>query len=185
MAPDMVATAPEKSSKPEKMAPPSAPMMLEPSPLDPSDDIPDPAVPQATVEAVTPKTVPPAPDFQAHEALLQGFCQHLQKLLERNVLDHHKQVIEALNSVCDTVKRWSEGTLQVNEHAAYQLSDALLKIQERGLGVLHDPFEAVIQARTPSGFVVAFTTRSTQHADLVQKTETLMGWIVEKGCQPL
>ena len=61
---------------PEMIAPPSAPTLtLEP---DPQDDIQDPSVPEALTQALQEglqetQHEPPAPAWQQHESLLQGF----------------------------------------------------------------------------------------------------------------
>jgi hypothetical protein len=149
------------------------------------DDIADPEVPATTVQAITADVgastpPPPTAEFNAHEALLQGFCQHLQKLLERNVLEHHKHVIEALNSVCDTVRRWSEGTLHVNEHAAYQLSDALLKLHQDGLQVRHAPYEATVHGQTPAGVGITITVRKQDCNALIDEVSEVEGWLAAK-----
>jgi hypothetical protein len=157
------------------------------APPAPKDDIPEVQVPD-TLKTALAATVPAAPEaqtgledpFPAHEALLQGFCQHLQKILERNVFEHHKVVMEALNSVCDTVRRWSEGTLQVNEHAAYQLSDALLKLQQDGLQVRHAPYEATLHGQTPSGVAITITVRKQDCDALIDEVTAVEGWLASK-----
>jgi hypothetical protein len=198
-------TRPDEGKTPDKIAPPSSPMLgtlpiaeepLLSSPILDPDDIDDPVVPAQVLEAVQAPPPPVSPSraepprtdqaaFQAHEALLQGFCQHLQQRLEANVLEHHKHVMASLQSICDTVRKWGETALQANEHSQYQLSDALLKVGEQGLALRHDPYTVRVEAVSQEGFPVMIQVAKPDVAQLTTALPALLAWLQAEGFSPV
>jgi exodeoxyribonuclease-5 len=205
-APLLGATPLEKGTFPTLDPPSATPPEQSPIPL--LDDIDDPPVPANVLAAVTPQPVDPALPlsmqadleqaiheslqraladqalFQGHEALLQGFCQHLQRHLETNVLEHHKHVMATLDAVCDTVRKWGETALQANEHSQYQLSDALLKVGEQGLALRHDPYTVRVEAMNQAGFAIAIQVAKSDPDELTAALLNLLAWLVENGFSP-
>lgn len=185
---------------PDMIAPPSAPMLAQmPTPglqTTEPDDIPDPPVPASARDAVqapaNPVGVPNAPQapqmpsdtFNAHEALLQGFCQHLQNRLTQFLVEESKGLLRAFESTTLTLRECLERVAQPNEHAQYQLSDALLKLQEHGIALKGDPYRASLEALTPQGFPVTITVAKQQAGELVEALPALVGWMVEQGYKP-
>src|SRR5215471_3582641 len=110
----------------EPIAPPSAPMLTQ-TPVRPEpEDIPDPQVPEAVrhaVQAQVPREV------YAHDALLHGFCARLEAWM----VDYHKSMMRCVEATLKPVQECLRQASAENEHARYQLSDALLKLQEGGL----------------------------------------------------
>jgi hypothetical protein len=161
-------------------APGTAPLHEQPEP----DDIPDVETPPALVEAILapqPDAPDPAPpptlEHQEHEALLVGFCQHLSRRLEQNVLEHHKSVMATMDAVCDVVRKWAESTLQGNEHAAYQLSNSLETLGDRGLVVVQNPYQATIQVRSPQGYLVTVHLAKREANELLDALGVLLPWL--------
>lgn len=169
---------PMLNNKPEPIQDASLDPLLLTAPPEP-DDIPDPVVP-----ASASPTLPAVPDIQLYEALLQGFCQHLQRRLDNDVMDHHRGVMRALDSVCQTVKSWMEGMAQGNEHAQYQLSDALLKLQQQGLQLRHDPYTVDVQATSPHGYPVTFHIAKSTAPELLAELPDVVAWLANNSYKP-
>ena len=150
------------------------------------DDIPDPVIPAALLEAVT-AIAPPTltPDLKVYEALLHGFCQHLQQRLDTGMLEQHKQAMRVLDSVTSAVKDWIEGKCLQSDHASYQLSGILEKLIAQGVQLRQDPYEARVQARSPQGFVVQMQVRKTSGDELVAALPLLLAWMQAQGYQAL
>ena len=153
------------------------------------DDIPEPIVPATLLKAVTPEE-PSRPlaavaSFGEHEALLHGFCQHLQKRLDASVMDQHKQAMRVLDSVTTAVKDWIEGKCLQSDHASYQLSGLLEKLMAQGVQVRHDPYQASVQALSPQGFVVQLHLRASTTGAVVEELPQMLGWMKEQGYQPV
>jgi exodeoxyribonuclease V len=165
-----------------------APVILEPEP----DDIPDPVVPVTLQDTLKnapgstqgPPGLPAVPDIALYEALLHGFCQHLQRRLDNDVMDHHRGVMRALDSVCQTVKTWIEGTTQANEHAQYQLSDALLKLPQQGLRLRHDPYTVDVQAVSPQGYPITFHLAKDTAPELLAELPDVVAWLANNQYKP-
>ena len=56
-----------------------------------------------------------------------------------------------VSATIDGMTRYAQGVLQSNEHVGYQMSDALLKLQEHGLVVHGSPYEMQLTGVHPSG----------------------------------
>lgn len=165
----------------ETVAPPSAPMLTaEPKPE--PDDIPEPTVPPAAIEPLPPATPATLPEnFGAHEALLQGFCQHLQTRLHRWMMDEHHQLTQGMDITMSGIRDYALKVLQCNEHAEYQLAHALETLQVQGLPLLNPPYQAVLQARTPAGYAITLTLTKSTAATLVEELGRLEGWLQAQG----
>jgi hypothetical protein len=175
-------TAPTWSALPRE----GTTMATEPVTPEP-DDIPEPEVPPAVVAAVsTPNSLDGStPAWAEHEALLQGFCRHLQQRLETELLSNGTKLMQALDVMSQSMQRWIEGHLQANEHSQYQLSDALLKLQERGVQLRHDPYRADVQALSPQGFPVTIHVAKHEVSELIDALPALCGWLVQEGYKPV
>ena len=153
------------------------------SPMPDVDDIPEPVLPEVVLTAMAnppPPTLPPLREDWL--PMLQGFCQHLQHRIDADVMEHHRGVMQALDAVCHTVKTWMEGIVQHNEHAQYQFSDALLKLQEQGLQVRHAPYHGTIQAVSSHGFLITIQTDQESQEALTTEMGQSMAWLAEHGC---
>lgn len=183
------------------ITPPSAPMLsMEP------DDIADPPVPESLADdamvqptpgvpleaptmAVAPsggqapsQTATGLPDgFRAHEALLQGFCQHLQSRMHSWLMDEHRQLTQGMDVTMSGIRDYALKVLQCNEHAEYQLSDALGKLREDGLQVLGAPYEMSLTVRTPAGIPLTLTIRQRTAAGLLDELTRLEAWLSREG----
>lgn len=167
----------------EKIAPPSAPMLTEaPSPAKAPepDDIPEPVVPPEVTQAIT-TPPPPTPEFGEHEALLSGFCQALQKRIYDCILDEHKGIMRTMDGALHAMQGVLERLGHGNEHAQYQLSDALAKLQERGVLVVQNPYKAIVHATSPQGFPVALEICKRDAVELTQAIEGLTAWLQTSG----
>src|SRR5262249_20407776 len=161
-------------------------MTADPIPPDP-DDIPEPEVPPAVAAAVMSASTEdaPTPAWAEHEALLQGFCQQFQKRFEREWLTSGTKLMQALDVMSQSMQRWIEGHLQANEHSQYQLSDALLKLQERGVQLRHDPYTADVTAMSPQGFGIVIHVAKHEVSELIGALPALTGWLAQEGYKPV
>lgn len=184
-----------------KVAPPSAPLMTDPppSPLDPPDDIIDPVVPPATVAALTPVPPPPeVPDtLRPFEPLMQGFLQVVLRDLQNKMGDYHSDLKSRLGAMdgehlrlcatLETIVKLAQQAVTAagerNEHAAYQLSDALLKLQEHGVKLRGEPYTVQVESTTPEGYRVTFTAHKEDPGTLLDAVQALVAWLAQQGYQ--
>jgi hypothetical protein len=173
--PDMTAKQPEQ----QPLSPPVPPYD------DGTPDILDPEVPQEVIEALLPPPAPaPLPPLVLqHEALLQGFCTALQERLSHWILDHHKNMERVLDVTYAACKSRLEAIGTQNEHANYQMSDALLKLHEGGLQITHNPYEATIEAVSPQGFPVQLHLVKKDAGGLIEAVQGVTAWLVSAGYQ--
>jgi hypothetical protein len=178
-------------------------MMTEPppSPLDPTDDdIQDPVVPETTVQALTGATIPSTPALPGHnDPMLQGFLQAVYAHLKHQFDDYysdlkarilaidteHLRLCATLEQVTRIAKDGIEKASQHNEHAQYQWSDALLKLQEHGLALRHDPYTVRVRAVAPQGYPVDITIAKGNVQELTTALPALVGWLGQEGYKPV
>ena len=156
-------------------APVLATVPLPPTPE--PDDIPDPEVPPTVVKAVQ----PPTPEFGQHEAMLQGFCQHLLRRLDAEMIGNGKELMRTLDAMGMAMKGWIETQLAANEHSQYQMSDALVQLQDRGLVVIQNPYQATIQVRSPQGYPVTVQLAKREAGELLDALGVLLPWLQGQG----
>lgn len=165
--------------------PPSAPLLTAPEAQTEPDDIADPAVPAAVLESAETPPAAPLPDhFGTHEALLQGFCQHLQHRLHAFMGDEHTAIMKTLDATLVAMKRWVETVCQQNEHAQYTLGDALTKLQSEGLAVIQPPYQARLQVETAAGYPMELTLTKSTAAALIEELGRLEPWLQSNGYKP-
>lgn len=165
--------------------PPSAPML--PSPETPAapDDIADPVVPAAVLESASQPQPPSLPEhFGQHEALLQGFCQHLEHRLHTFMGDEHTAIMKTLDATLVAMKRWVDTVCQQNEHAQYTLGDALTKLQTEGLAVIQPPYQVRLQVETAAGYPMELTLTKSTAAALIEELGRLEPWLQQSGYKP-
>lgn len=164
---------------------------------DPHDDIADPAVPEALGDALQ---APPPPDWQQHEALLQGFLTRLQARLHAWIEDEHK-ALQSARATCDlehqrlcqsleTVAKLAQHAVttsqQTNEHAQYSLTDAFARLQDHGVSVrLHpDPYEVRVRGTSPHGYPIEIRVAKADVTELIGALPALTGWLAQEGYKP-
>lgn len=185
------------------VAPPSAPMLtLDNEP----DDIPEATLPPGMAEAmmdadtpgvpleaprmaqepsspVTPPSVPPTvpglPD--AFLPLAHGFCQYLQARLHGLIAEEHHHWMSGFDGALAHIRAHMETVLQSSEHAAYQLSDALLQVREHGVTIHGSPYEMTLQVSTPAGVPLTLTIRKGSAAELLDELTRLESWMAAQG----
>src|SRR5215470_9573672 len=163
---------------PEMIAPPSAPMLtLAP---DPQDDIQDPAVPETLAQTLqeaqhAPHPETPTPAWQQHEALLQGFCQHLQHQITVFLVQETKGLFQTFDAMALTMRDCLAKVTESNEHATYQLANTLAQVQEHGLPLRHDPYVATVSAISQHGFPVTIQVAKQDVSDLISALPALTG----------
>jgi hypothetical protein len=194
---------------PEMIAPPSAPILTQTPPLvlepDPKDDIQDPAVPESlgtTLQELQqgghPET--PAPAWQQHESLLQGFLGLVQGRLKAWIEEEHKalqsaratcdlehqRLCQALEAVTTLAQRAVTTSQQTNEHAQYSLADAFARLQERGVSLQlhHDPYQVTVHTMSPQGFPIAIQVAKSDASELISALPALTGWLAQEGYKP-
>lgn len=79
------------------------------------------------------------------------------------------------------IRDWAKTVFSSNEHASYQLSDALLKWQEHGLQVRGDAYKLRVQAVSPQGLPVVIEVAKPDAPQLVEGLEALLAWLVGAG----
>lgn len=163
----------------EPMKPPSAPMMHQTP--DEQDDILDPPVPPEVTQTAATPAGPPTPEFNAHEALLHGFCQSLQRRLDGMVIDHTKSVMRSLEAVFEGFQKQAATFATVNEHATYQLSNALEAVSKSGQS---SPYQVTIAAKNPDGFPVELSIAKQDAGELIQALGAVFPWLKDAGYTP-
>jgi len=184
-----------------KIAPPSAPMLNnEP------DDIADPPVPESlaaeamaqavpgfplqgatmavvpsngTTPPAVPPTVPALPD--ALLPLAHGFCQYVQAMLGTQLEEAAIRMTKSVDLTMSGMAQYTQGVLTTNEHASYQLSDALLKLGEQGLKLVETPYTLQVQVKNPAGVPIVITVRKASAAELLDELTRLEGWLMQQG----
>lgn len=156
------------------------------------DDIADPVVPPGAVPALedTPEVLGPlatvpstamVPTDAQTLSMANGFCQYVQSqmdsLLKETAVRMARDTEVLLNSMTDFCK----GVLASNEHASYQLSDALAKVQTGGLTISGSPYAVTIKALTSEGFEVQFRIEKREVGEMVEELERLMPWLASNG----
>jgi len=137
----------------------------------------------AAPTAQPPAPAPLPPLVLQHEALLQGFCTALQERLSHWILDHHKNMERVLDVTYAACKSRLEAIGTQNEHANYQMSDALLKLHEGGLQITHNPYEATIEAVSPQGFPVQLHLVKKDAGGLIEAVQGVTAWLASAGYQ--
>lgn len=188
---------------PKEMKPPSAPMIgiipetvLQLAPEEP-DDIPDPVVPEGTAEVSSlvqepregdkapqtlPSLAPAIPDSLV--PLAHGFCQYVQGLLGKQLDDAGVKMARSVEQTTNDMATFTKGVLASNEHASYQLSDALAKMQEGGLPLLSPPYQAVLRVETSAGYPLSLTITKSTSGALIEELGKVEGWLQANGYKP-
>jgi len=135
----------------------------------------------AAPTAQPPAPAPLPPLVLQHEALLQGFCTALQERLSHWILDHHKNMERVLDVTYAACKSRLESVAAQNDHASYQMSDALLKLHDGGLAVLSNPYEASIEAVSPQGYPVMLKIVKKDASELTQAVIGVTAWLQTAG----
>jgi hypothetical protein len=153
-------------------------------PQDPADIL-DPAVPPEALEPPPAVGAPAEPSsVHAYDALLHGFCTALQGKLHAWLLEESTTFDRHLDKMLVFLKDWGEQTGKANEHACYQLSDALAKLCEHGLGSLGAPYQATIQAISPAGFPITLQLAKQDPVALVGALESVHQWLASAQYRP-
>jgi hypothetical protein len=140
------------------------------------DDIADPITPPGVLAPETPAPALSA-QWREHEALLQGFCARVQAWM----LDYHRAMVQCIEATLEPVRQCLTQAAAGNEHAQYQLSDALLKIQEHGISVQTAPYTATVHATTPQGYGLDLTIQKAAAPELVDALTALTDWLSQAG----
>lgn len=106
-------------------------------------------------------------------ALLVGFCQAVQTELMTGVETQFKAFLHCIDATWQHMQK----NLQHNEHAQYQLSDTLLKLQVQGLVIMQNPYRARVQAVSPGGYLVELEIVKTDAETLMNSVTGLLGWL--------
>jgi exodeoxyribonuclease-5 len=152
------------------------------SPVPDVEDIPEPVLPDAILTDIA---NPPPPTLSPLREdwlpMLQGFCQHLQHRLEDGVAEMNRQLLQTMDACCLSLKNMRDLAVEHNEHAQYQLSDALLKLHEQGLQLRQDPYQASVRAVSPQGFEVTLTLAKPDREALTTALPLVLEWMAAQG----
>ena len=154
---------------------------------DGDDDIADAPVPATlakTLQDAPGQAIPPPP-WGEHEALLQGFLGHLLGCIQREVLNESRDILELVKATIRLIDSAASKQADINEHAQYQLSDALTKLQTQGVQLRQDPYTATVKAISPEGFEVQIGIVKQETGDLINALPLLTNWLMQSGYKPL
>ena len=154
--------------------------MTSKSHADSLDDIADPPIPSTVVAALAAE-MSPADRFGEHEALLHGFCQVLQRRVEAGLFEYHKGIFETVDALCTVVRKWGETTLHQEGQTASQVSTAFAQLQQHGLTVVQNPYQATIQVVSVQGYPLALTVAKRDAGDLIEALTNLLPWLHSQG----
>ena len=87
------------------------------------------AAPAGTAPVVVPSTVPALPD--AFLPLAHGFCQYLQAQVGATLHDTAIRMTKDVDLVMSEMAQFTKGVLSCNEHAEYQLSEAIRTLKSQ------------------------------------------------------
>ena len=129
----------------------------------------------APVNGAMPPTVPLLPD--ALLPLAHGFCQYVQAKLDAQLKDAGVKMARDVDTVISDMANFSKGVLGSNEHAAYQLSDALT----RGIKLVPPGYQVVVHAVTPCGLPCTLTMTKDTSSELIEELGRMTGWLEANG----
>jgi|SRR5215471_5583610 len=147
-------------------------------------DVPVPATLAKTLQDAPGQAIPPPP-WGEHEALLQGFLGHLLGCIQREVLHESRDILELVKATIRLIDTAASKQAEINDHAQYQLSDALTKLQTQGLQVRQDPYTATVRAMSPEGYAVEIGIAKQDTGDLINALPMLTNWLMQSGYKPL
>lgn len=185
---------PTRTRKPVSMSADPEPQPMVPIIL--TDDIEDPPVPPGTTDEADPypdspqgqnaptatpggSTVPSLPEGLL--PLAHGFCQYLQAKLDKELTDSGIKMARVVDTTITAMADYTKGVLACNEHASYQISDALLKVLERGFTISGAPYTATVTALNADGFAVTLTIHKHESSSLVEELQRLLPWMRAQG----
>ena len=119
--------------------------------------------------------------WHAHEALLLGFTEALQRKLHEGLLEDHSAITRTLDGVLAAMKGAIETLGASHDQVASQLSTALATLQERGLSVVQNPYQATVQAVSPEGYPVSIAIAKRDGSELTTALTSLVGWLAKQG----
>lgn len=140
------------------------------------EDIIDPHVPAAVLAAASPSPAASA-QWREHEALLHGFCAQMQTWMR----EYHQSMMLCMEATLKPVQECLRAAASENEHAQYQLADALLKMQEHGIKVQTTPYAATVHAQTAQGIGLELTIQKTDAQALTEAVRALVPWLEQAG----
>ena len=136
------------------------------------------------VVGTTPQPIPmnaPSDTWHAHEALLLGFTEALQRRLHEGLLEDHSAITRTLDGVLAAMKGAIETLGASHAQVVSQLSTALATLQERGLSVVQNPYHATVQAVSPEGYPVSIAIAKRDGSELTTALTSLVGWLAKQG----
>ena len=159
------------------------------------DDILDPAVPlelqnackddeDTTQESIvaTPAT---STQFGEHEALLQGFCQHLLRKFDEGVQALHKELTKPVDEIYGFVHQQLQIQREKAQHAETYLDTLTTKAVDQGLQLRHDPYTVTVQTLSPQGFAITLGLAKQNKGELVEELGAMVQWLAHNGYKPV
>lgn len=171
-----VPTAPSSGKAPTFMAAPDPSTVPEsPGAFPPlTDDIPAVQVPASVMASIVTE-LSPLPLSQ--ETLVDATTRLLEGKITDLLAATGTATMKALERVYDHMAACLDKIAVANDHAQYQLANALDRLSAAGVKVHGPPYTATVQARTPQGFPVTLTLHKGSAEDLVQALEGLSTWL--------
>ena len=132
------------------------------------------------VDAIPPST-PGAEESEDTPLMLlvENPLQELHAALEA-VTAHYRVTMTHMDAMFARVAEVVEKSAQHNEHATYQLANALEALAQQGLQT-QAPNEATLQFCTTEGFPASLTLRRRETADLMTALSKASAWLLSKG----
>lgn len=143
-----------------------------------TDDIPDVPVP-APVQAAL--ASPMAPSAVAQPEIVDVTTRLLEGKITDWVAGQSTATMKVLDQVYGHVAACLDKIAVANDHAQYQLANALDRLVDKGVTVKGEPYTVTVSALTPQGFPLTLTLRKSTADDLVPALEALAAWLEQAG----
>lgn len=143
-----------------------------------TDDIADVQVPAAVMASIAP--APPSP-MQEQGSLIDATMRLLEGKITAWVDAQGTATMKTLERVYAQMAACLDKIAVANDHAQYQLANALDRVCETGVQLTGTPYTATVQARSPQGFPLTLTLQKRSADELVQALEGLQTWLQTQG----
>lgn len=174
LAPLFVASPDPQDAQPEETA---TLLTLDDTPGQ-ADDIPEVQVPASVVAAMATNALPSRQEQDSIDDAIMGM---LEGKITDWVSSQSTATMKVLDQVYGHVAACLDKIAVANDHAQYQLANALDRLSASGVQVCGTPYTATLQALTPQGFPLTLTMQKRSADELVDALEGLRHWLHAQG----
>ena len=174
----MFTAAPETADAPASADPaPLTGQALDDAPGQ-ADDIPDGQVPASVVAAMATSS---APLTQEQVPLVDATMRLLEGKITDWVSSQSTATMKVLDQVYGHVAACLDKIAVANDHAQYQLANALDRLSASGVTVKGEPYTVTVSAVTPQGFPLTLTLKKGSADELAPALEAMAAWLEQAG----